>query len=387
MSTRATKLYGVVNPTGQDDGFHVPVFIDPERSNHPLVQIVNEQNHIEAFEPFFTAINIKVVDFDVTKKVGDPAFWYFELKAGPLYGDIEDIQSQFQRRRIEVEDNPHIALQILTACKMEEQEATIQAVRNSLSKSIGRAGANAWLDTNVISPRIRGWMDKFPRWLDKPPRTGRKSDFRFLTSKVLAVTSDDRTAVLVPEALKSQIGDKGWKDITTQLTSLLKLFEFQFGGFTFLGGGTFQKTAPSDVPLLKREAVSAFAKTNGLSLRQMTKSYFEAPSGGTRVVCTFSSRYEGKGKRKYWFGYHKTWDRWLEGSSEGFLLLGCKDARLCFALPQNFVRAQLPNLRSTGTGKDQYWHLDIVDVGGKKNLLDVPRLREVIALSEFAFAF
>jgi hypothetical protein len=192
---------------------------------------------------------------------------------------------------------------------------------------------------------------------------------------------------LAPEALKAQIGDAGWRDMTTQLASLLKLFELQFAELTFLEGGTIQKVAPSDVPLLKREAVSAFARARNLSLRQMTKSYFEAPSGGMRVVCTFSSRYEGKGKRKYWFGYHKIWDRWLEGSSEGFLLLGCKDTRLCFALPLSFVRAQLPNLRSTGTGKDQYWHLDIVDVSGRKNLLDVPKLRKAVAISEYAFTF
>ena len=141
------------------------------------------------------------------------------------------------------------------------------------------------------------------------------------------------------------------------------------------------------MPLLKREAVSAFAKGKGTTLQQITKSYFEDSSGALRVVCTFSSRYEGKGKRKYWFGYHEIWNRWLEGSRDGFLLLGCADTRTCFALPLRFVRAQLPNLRSTGIGKDQYWHLDLVDVATKTNLLDIPRIKQAATLSEFAFKF
>ena len=134
MSLKTAKLYGVISPTGHDDGFYVPVFIDPERSNHLLVQIVNEQSFIEAFEPFLTTASIKPVDVDLVKTIGNSAFWYFELKNDPLYGDIENIRSQFQRRRVQAADNPYIALQIMTACKMEGQEATIQAVRNSVRK-------------------------------------------------------------------------------------------------------------------------------------------------------------------------------------------------------------------------------------------------------------
>ncbi|MET4800050.1 hypothetical protein [Bradyrhizobium sp. LB11.1] len=380
MNSRPARLYGVISPTGLNDGFYVPVFIDPEHSNHQLVQVVNEQDYIESFEPFFATANVRVVSLDVVRRVGDPAFWYFELKDGPLYGSIEDVQSGFQRRRVNIEENPHIALQIMIACGIEGQESTIQAVRNSMFQNIGRTGADAWLDTNILSPKIRGW-------LVHSSRRGRKADFESLLSKVLVITKDNVTSVLAPEALRDQVGASGWRNMTTQLALLLKQFGLQFAEVTFLERGTSQRSAPSNVPLLKREAASAFARAREVTLQQMTKSYFEAPSGEMRVVCTFSSRYENKGKRKYWFGYHKIWDRWLEGSREGFLLLGCKDSRRCFALPLSFVQTQLPNLRFTGTGKDQYWHLDIVDVGNEKNLLDVPRLQKTIELSRYSFVF
>lgn len=379
MNLMSAKFCGVVSPTAQDDGFYVPVFNDRDRSNQLLVQIVDENGRIESFEPFFTTANVKWVDLDLVKNAGDPAFWYFELESGPLFGDIESVRAQFRRKRSETKENPFTILQVMTACKMDGQEAVISKVRDSLSKRIGQVGADAWLDTNILSPRIRAW-------LNESPKTGRRVDFRLLTSKILAFTRDSRTTVLIPQELKDEVGE-GWSDLTTRLTSLLGLFGLQFGDLNFLKGIASGTYIPSDVPLLKREAVSAFAKSKSLSLRQMTKSYFETASGGVRVVCTFSSRYEKKGKRKYWYGYHKIWDRWLEGASEGFLLLGCRDSRLCFALPLDFVRAQLSSLRSTGTGKDQYWHLDIVDVNGEHNLLDVPRLGTAIAITKFSFTF
>jgi len=77
----------------------------------------------------------------------------------------------------------------------------------------------------------------------------------------------------------------------------------------------------------------------------------------------------------------------LEGSKESFLLLGCVDTRMFFALPLRFIRSQLPHLRTTGTGKDKYWHIDIVDLASKKNLLDLPRLRQAVTLAEFTHRF
>jgi hypothetical protein len=380
VTTKAAQLYGVISPTGQSDGFCVPVFIDPEQSNHLLVQIVDEQNYIESFEPFFSSVEIKAIDINVDKKVGDSAFWYFGLKNGPLSGSIEDIRSQFHERKIEIENSPYILLQVVAACQIDGQEAAVQTVHDLLAENVGRAGANAWLDTNVLSPKIRDW-------LHKSRKTRRKFDFGKLASKVLAITDGNSTSVLVPEELKSQIRDEDWRSMTEQLASLLKFFDLRFAGLIFQKHSALRNISNSNVPLLKREAVSAFAKGKGTTLQQITKSYFEDSSGALRVVCTFSSRYEGKGKRKYWFGYHEIWNRWLEGSRDGFLLLGCADTRTCFALPLRFVRAQLPNLRSTGIGKDQYWHLDLVDVATKTNLLDIPRIKQAATLSEFAFKF
>ena len=84
--------------------------------------------------------------------------------------------------------------------------------------SVGIAGANAWLDTNVLSPRIRSW-------LGKSRRTGRRTDFGFLVSRVLAVTRNARTTILAPEPLRAQVGAGGWRRVAEHLILLLELFD------------------------------------------------------------------------------------------------------------------------------------------------------------------
>jgi hypothetical protein len=377
VTVKQARLHGIVSPTGQPDGFFIPIFKDPERSNHLLVQVVNGKNNIESFEPFFSSVDIEAVDSNLVKKIGDSAFWYFRLKDEPLQGSIERIRSQIYLRRPQLEKSPYVFLQVVTACNLDGEDAAVRAVYESLLHDTGHASASAWLDTNVLSPKIRNLFNL----------RSSNSRRRRLASQVLAITNDGVTTVLAPEELRSEIGDADWRKIVDQLTSLFKAFNLTFSEFAFMRGTQLLPAKQSNVPLLKRDAAYTFAKNRGVVLRQLTKSYFEDASGALRVVCTFSSRYEGKGKRKYWFGFHEIWNRWLEGSKDGFLLLGCMDSRTCFALPLGYVREHLPNLRSTGTGKNQYWHIDLVDVGGGKNLLDVPRLRQAIPLSKFLFKF
>ncbi|WP_424627674.1 hypothetical protein [Bradyrhizobium sp. SYSU BS000235] len=386
MNVSRAKLYGVINPTGQVDGFCIPIFTARENSNHFLVQVVSERNYIEGFEPFHCSDdiekNIQKVDADITKEIGDPAFWYFGLGENPLFGTIDDIRSHFTQIKYNLEDKPYVYLQIVTACHLEQQEVpAVRAVHESLLENVGDVSANAWLDTSVISPKVRRWLG------ESSSQTKRGADFRRLTSGVLAVTNNNTTFVFVPEDMKGLISAASWRRTAEQLEAFLRHFGLKFAEFSFVYREASKATAQSNVSSLKRDAVAVFAKERSTILRQLTRSYFEDPSGALRVVCTFSSRYEGKGKRKYWFGYHEIWNQWLEGAKDGFILLGCADKRICFALPLPFIRAHLSNLRYTGSGKDKYWHLDIVDLPGKTNLLDIPRLHQGIDLSKFLFRF
>jgi hypothetical protein len=376
------QLLGVVSPTGQANGFYVPVFVQREHSNHLLVQVVDNQNYIVAFEPFLTSITIKTLNLEVFKNVGEAAFWYFELETGALFGSISDVRSQIAASDQRRPSNPYALLQIVTACGLERQEEqAARQVLRALLDDLGRASANAWLDTNVLTPKVRTWIGRFIS------KSQRELDIDRSTSQVLVFTEDQSTTALVPEDLARVIGESQLMSVRQRLEEFLRGFDLKFAGFSFVEAAIFESEIRSDIPLLKRNAVSAFASKQGVVLHQLSRSYFEDSAGQLRAVCTFSSRYENKGKRKYWFGFHQIWNQWLDGSKDSFLLLGCADQRICFALPLSFIREQLPHLRSTGVGKDRYWHIDLVDISGERNLLDVPRLRTAIPLSNFILHF
>ncbi|WP_375411494.1 hypothetical protein [uncultured Bradyrhizobium sp.] len=339
------------------------------------MQVVDDSNNVIAFEPFIEIFNIEHVAFTLDQKLGDPAFWYFKLEDEPLVGTIETIRSLISVRQPELQANPFVCIQVKSACGLEVDSAVIKSVHKELRQT-GGAGAAAWLDTSILTPRIRALFSQHLSDDRRRPRDRR------LIEEILAFTGDGTTTVLVPENLKIPISER-----TEQIKQLLATFDLKFSEFMFTKGSEPAPGRQTDVTSLKRAAVKAFGAENGITLRQITKSYFEDSQGALRVVCTFSSRYEGKGKRKYWFGFHEIWNRWLEDSESGFLILGCIDSRTCFALPLGFVRDQLPHLRTTGTGKDRYWHIDIVDLGGKKNLLDLPHLHKQISLSDFLLRF
>lgn len=380
MIRQKVRLYGVVSPTGQPGGFCVPVFVDDKLSNSPLVQIVDNDNLIVAFEPFDPSIRVTLLDIEISRKIYDPAFWYFDLRQ-PLFGTISEIRNRFSSIEHELNENPYTRLQIVTACGLETKESdAIRAVHQALLVSSGKASADAWLDTSIISPRIRSiFFNLFPKLL--------KSINIESLALVLAITNDKSTTILIPEKLQTGLKGANWKTASEQLIKLLKDFDLKFSNFFILPEGPRGASTKTNVSALKRAAVSAFGLTKETFLHQLTKSYFEDSSGALRVVCTFSSRYNDKGKRKYWFGFHEIWNQWLEGSKDGFLILGCMDTRICYALPLSLVRSLLPRLRSTGNGKDKYWHLDIVDLKDRKNLLDVPRLKEELPLSKFSIEF
>ena len=379
MSDERVKLAGVVSPTGTE-GFCVPVFTE-RGSNHLLVQVIGLKGQIEAFEPIDDQLPLIQISQSVSRAIGEPGFWYFMLGAQQsLYGSVDEIRSAVPLRKGELQQNAYVYLQVATVCGLQREEVeAIKKVRKLLVDQLGRSAAESWLDANVLSPTLRVWLNQSN--LPNVPR----SDLRLLSRGAHAITIEGTTTLVAPESLVRMADGQGWSRLVDRFSSLLRDFELHLGDMAYVDDAGL--LVRPKVLQLKREAVAAFGKAKGTSFHQVSKSYFESDTAGTRVVCTFSSRYEGKGKRKYWYGFHEIWNRWLDEAQTGYVLLGCLDARRCFALPLAFVRKQLPSLRSTGSGRDRYWHLDVVDIDGASDRLDIPGLRRSLPLSEFAFEF
>jgi hypothetical protein len=53
------------------------------------------------------------------------------------------------------------------------------------------------------------------------------------------------------------------------------------------------------------------------------------------------------------------WLKYLEGTPEGYFVLGCMDRDEVFAVPVKFVEALLPKLNKTEKGEGSYWHITL----------------------------
>ncbi|MNV01901.1 hypothetical protein D3C71_921190 [compost metagenome] len=114
----------------------------------------------------------------------------------------------------------------------------------------------------------------------------------------------------------------------------------------------------------KRDAVVA-----GLEARENLKLIVEtvakrrSAEGTVRAVIAISKRYEDRGAFPYWYAYHPDWDAYLAHAERGFLLLGCMDREVGYAIPRDVLLPLLDALNTTtraDTGKS-HWHIHLVE--------------------------
>ena len=135
----------------------------------------------------------------------------------------------------------------------------------------------------------------------------------------------------------------------------------------------------------RAEIMSSFANLKGLTLSMRSRALYWNFDKTIRVGCTVSKRY-GKGKRtSYWYAYHPRWDSFLGEGKSAYLLLGCMDLNVAFAIPIDVIRQRLDelNLTSRPHGKS-YWHLKIIE---KKSgfVLQMPKTGNHLLLGEYSF--
>lgn len=114
----------------------------------------------------------------------------------------------------------------------------------------------------------------------------------------------------------------------------------------------------------KRDAVVA-----ALEVRESVKLIVEtvakrrSADASMRAVVAISKRYEDRGAFPYWYAYHPDWDAYLADAERGFLLLGCMDRDVGYAIPREVLLPLLDALNTTiraDTGKS-HWHIHLVE--------------------------
>jgi len=124
------------------------------------------------------------------------------------------------------------------------------------------------------------------------------------------------------------------------------------------------RTPQSEIEEVRQRAAAALNNKAGLQMVRMRQSMFEDKEHSARACITVSKRYEGP--QPYWYAYHPKWDKFLDGSSKGFVVYGCLDRSEAFAIPVKTMQQFLPSLNQTvkadGTN---YWHVKLVEDGSE----------------------
>lgn len=142
-------------------------------------------------------------------------------------------------------------------------------------------------------------------------------------------------------------------------------------------------TPAADLDAKRDACVSAFYKQRSLRYVRKSKTNFIDEGGQIAVTCAISKRYD-RPSQVYWYALHKAWLQFMQGSTDGYLLLGCMDANVAYAVPVSLVASLLEKLGTTKKKNGEYyWHILLAEDGDlvKWNL---SKVGETIELSKYA---
>ncbi|MBT3016498.1 MAG: hypothetical protein KME63_12215 [Candidatus Thiodiazotropha sp. (ex Clathrolucina costata)] len=134
---------------------------------------------------------------------------------------------------------------------------------------------------------------------------------------------------------------------------------------------------------LRNQIIERFSLLKGQQLIKRTRATYWSKNRTLRVACTISKRYEREGQR-YWYAYHPAWDSFLENANDAFLILGCVDLKIIFAIPRNVILTQLQYLNTTERADNKtYWHVAIAELENNKYQLVLPKNSSSLDLSTY----
>lgn len=143
------------------------------------------------------------------------------------------------------------------------------------------------------------------------------------------------------------------------------------------------ETKTSD-PILREErrdaVVAALEARESVKLKAETVSKRRSVDGSVRAVVAVSKLYEDRG---HWYAYHPDWEAYLSDAECGYLLLGCMDRDVGYAIPREVFHPLLEamNITTRPDGKF-HWHIHLAErIGGLELLL--PKTESTLSLEPY----
>jgi hypothetical protein len=131
---------------------------------------------------------------------------------------------------------------------------------------------------------------------------------------------------------------------------------------------------------IRKDAVTALAQREGVSLIAHKRAHFWSGDKAVRAVCPVSKRYPSGG---YWYAFHPHQKSFIAEATKGYLLLGCLDSDVTYALPSKVVEELLPYLNTTEKENRIYWHIHLQPSDDRSYQLLVPKKNQKLNMKQF----
>lgn len=148
-------------------------------------------------------------------------------------------------------------------------------------------------------------------------------------------------------------------------------------------GASQEHTSPEVLAGLRRRIIHTLGNREKCELIAKSRALYRDVNDTVRACCSISKRYP---RGTYWYAYHPRWDHFLAEGERGFLVLGCVDKSVAYALPRAFMRDAVDKLYTTnvkGTGK-MYWHIHLEEGGGGEMLFIIGKAARKVSISAYS---
>lgn len=125
--------------------------------------------------------------------------------------------------------------------------------------------------------------------------------------------------------------------------------------------------------------IAALGARENVELNKVGGASYQSRDGAIRAVFALSKRHEGP-RPHYWYGHSPERRKFLSKGVSSFVVLGCIDRDVAYAIPNKQIDRVLDRLHRTGT---RHWHVVLGEVEGGGLKLLIPNER-AISLSEFS---
>jgi hypothetical protein len=145
-----------------------------------------------------------------------------------------------------------------------------------------------------------------------------------------------------------------------------------------------EKTDRKLIDELKDRAIKGFSTYKGVELVRRSRSYFWSADKNLRACCTVSKRYQGD-YQPYWYAYHPKWDEFLRDGN-GYLIFGCMDLEVAFAVPQTWFKENAQYLNVTEReGERSYCHIPLTTLEDGSLAINLSKIGRKVSLAPYQF--